>query len=123
MREMLRKILYAKLHGLVVTGKNVNYYGSLTLDKEIINMAGLKPFESVLVVNINNGARFETYLIHGKKGEVILNGGAARLGEIGDKLIILAFAYINEEELNNFKPKIIIFDEKNRVLEIRENNL
>ncbi len=120
---MLRKILYAKLHGLVVTGKNVNYYGSLTLDKEIINMAGLKPFESVLVVNINNGARFETYLIHGKKGEVILNGGAARLGEIGDKLIILAFAYINEEELNNFKPKIIIFDEKNRVLEIRENNL
>ncbi|MEX2689606.1 MAG: aspartate 1-decarboxylase [Candidatus Njordarchaeum guaymaensis] len=120
---MLRKFLNVKLHGLVVTGKDINYQGSLTIDENIMKQAGLKPYESVLVVNINNGSRFETYLIPGDKSQVILNGGAARLGEIGDKLIVLAFIYLNENELPSFKPKIILFNEKNEIVEIREINL
>lgn len=120
---MLRKFLRVKLHGLTVTGKNINYEGSLTLDEEIMKKTDLKPYEAVTVVNINNGARFETYLIPGNKGEVLLNGGAARLGEIGDKLIVFAFAYIDEKEVGSFKPKIIIFKERNEIATIKEIDL
>lgn len=121
--DMLRKILGVKLHGLVVTGKNINYQGSLTLDKNIMIKAGLKPYEAVIVININNGSRFETYLLPGNKGQVILNGGAARLGEIGDKLIVLSFVYLNENELSSFKPKIILFNENNEIIDIEKVNL
>ncbi len=117
---MLRKLLNVKLHGLTVTGKRIDYEGSLTLDKAIMEKAGLLPYEAVTVVNINNGSRFETYLIPGKEKEVILNGGAARLGEIGDKLIVFAFIYLDEKEAVAFKPKIILFDNNNNITMIKE---
>ena len=118
---MLRKVLYAKIQGLRVTGKNLEYSGSITLPKDVIEEAGIIPGEAVLVVNMNNGVRFETYVIEGEKGKVELNGGAARLGEIGDKLIVMAFTYIDaiSEEV---KHTIIIVDDSNKIIEIRRKN-
>lgn len=116
---MLIKLLKSKIHLATVTGKNLFYEGSLTLDKEIIEKANLKPLEAVWIYNLNNGNRFETYVIEGKKGEVILNGAAARLGEVGDKIIIVSYAWISEEELKNFRTTLVYLDEKNEIKEIK----
>ena len=104
---MLRKVLLAKIHGLKVSCKNLHYEGSITIPKNVLELANIKPFEVVLVINLSNGARFETYVIPGDGEEVCLNGGAARLGEVGDELIVMSFGYIGEEELRDFEPKII----------------
>lgn len=119
---MFFKVLKSKIHLATVTDKNLYYEGSLSLDVELMKEAGLRPFEAVWVYNINNGARFETYLIEGAKGEVVLNGAAARLGEVGDKIIIVAYAWISEEE-KNFKTKIVLLDEKNQIKEVHEKAL
>ncbi len=116
---MKRKFLRVKIHQAVVTGKNLFYEGSLTLDREIMEKAGLLPYEAVWVYNLNNGERFETYLIEGEKGEVILNGASARLGEIGDKLIIVAYAYVDEGELPYFRTRLIYLNEKNEITQIK----
>ncbi len=114
---MLRKILRVKIHSATVTDKNLFYEGSLTLDREIMEKAGLLPFESIWVYNLNNGARFETYLMEGEKGQVILNGAAARLGEVGDKLILVSYAWVEERDLLHFKTKVLYLDEKNEILQ------
>lgn len=116
---MYRKLLKAKIHQAVITDKNLYYEGSLTLDREIMEKAGLLPFEAVWIYNLNNGARFETYLLEGEKGEVILNGAAARLGETGDRIIIVAYAWIEDRELPYFKTRLLYLNEKNEVTQIK----
>lgn len=116
---MRRKFLRVKIHQAVVTGKNLYYEGSLSLDREIMERAGLLPNEAVWIFNLNNGERFETYLIEGEKGEVILNGASARLGEVGDRLIIVAYAYVDEKELSNFQPRLVFLNERNEIIEIK----
>lgn len=114
---MLLHILKSKIHRAIVTEANLEYIGSITIDREIMERAGLVEYEKVLVVNINNGARFETYTIAGKKGSSIicLNGACARLAQIGDKVIILSFTLISEDEVKKFKPKMIFVDDNNRI--------
>ena len=114
---MFRIILRSKIHWATVTEIKLNYEGSITIDEELIKEAGFLPGERVEVFNVNNGARFATYVIPGKAGSgtICLNGAAARLAEIGDKLIIVSYVLATEEEARNMKPKIVRLDEKNRI--------
>lgn len=98
-----------------VTGSNLTYEGSITIDKELMDMAGILPYEQVMITNLNNGKRFETYVISGKYGsrEFCLNGPTARKGVVGDKIIIFSYCYITENEVSNLEPKIIKLDENN----------
>ncbi|MDD3627702.1 MAG: aspartate 1-decarboxylase [bacterium] len=115
---MLITILKSKIYQATVNSKNLNYQGSIEIDEELMNKADLREFEKVLVVNINNGQRFETYVIKGKKKSKIisLQGGTARLGEIGDRLIIFSFAHLTNEELEHFKPTVIKLNDKNKII-------
>lgn len=115
---MIRKISKSKIHRATITDSNLNYEGSLTLDPNLMDAADIVPNEIVQVVNINNGARFETYVIKGKKGsgEVCLNGAAARLGQRGDKVIIITCGYVDDKELSAFSPRIVKVNEKNQVI-------
>ncbi len=115
---MLRCMLRAKIHMATVTDSNINYEGSLTVDETILNAVGIKPYEQVMVSNLNNGERFETYVIPGKKnsGVICLNGPTARKGAIGDKIIVFCYEYYTEEELKDFSPRIVRLDEKNRIV-------
>ena len=112
-------VLKSKIHRARITGKNLNYEGSLTLDPIYMEKVGLLPFEKVEVYNISNGARFSTYIIEGKRGsgEVILNGAAARLGEIGDPVIIASYALIDVEEAKNHRPAILRFGQDGEIEE------
>ncbi len=111
-------MLRAKIHMATVTDSNINYEGSLTVDETILNAVGIKPYEQVMVSNLNNGERFETYVIPGEKnsGIICLNGPTARKGAIGDKIIIFCYEYYTEDELKDFSPRIVRLDEKNRII-------
>ncbi|HON55704.1 MAG TPA: aspartate 1-decarboxylase [bacterium] len=111
---MLIPFLKAKIHNAAVTKSELDYEGSISIDENIINQAGLQEFEKVLVVNKNNGARFETYIIKAPAGskEFGINGAAARLAMVGDKIIIFSFALFSPEELKNHKPKILIYSQE-----------
>ncbi|MCX7703778.1 MAG: aspartate 1-decarboxylase [Planctomycetota bacterium] len=115
---MLYEVLVAKIHNAVVTERQLYYGGSITVDEEILERAGLFSYQRVTVVNLNNGARFDTFLIRGrrKSGEVVLNGPAARLGEVGDRIHILAYALADENELSSGRTKVVSLDEKNRIV-------
>lgn len=115
----MRLMLKSKLHMATVTGKNLDYEGSVEIDEELMNAVDLKENELVLVADVNNGARFETYVIKAKAGSgtIALNGAAARLVEVGDKIIIMSFGLFNENEYKG--PKVAILGEKNRVVEIK----
>ncbi len=115
---MLISVCKSKIHQATVTEVNLNYEGSITIDKKIMEQAGILPYEKVQVVNLNNGERFDTYVIVGKanSGTICLNGPAARLGQRGDKVIIIAYAMMEEGEASGFKPKLIYVDGKNRVM-------
>jgi aspartate 1-decarboxylase len=110
----------SKIHRATVTDANLNYVGSITIDKELMEKADILPYEKVQVVNNNNGARLETYVIAGERGrgDVCLNGAAARLVQPGDKIIILSYAQYSSEELQNFMPKVVFVDEENRVIQV-----
>ncbi|MFQ3676031.1 MAG: aspartate 1-decarboxylase [Endomicrobiia bacterium] len=110
---MYTKYLKSKIQGLKITEKNLRYSGSIKLDINFIESANIKPYESVLVVNLSNGERFETYVIEGKRGSkvVSLQGGAARLGEVGDELIIMSFSYLSNEE--KLLTKTVIYHKNN----------
>jgi len=112
------ELLKSKIHRARITGKDVHYEGSLTLDPELMEAAGIVPYEKVQVVNVNNGSRLETYVIPGRRGsgEVVLNGAAARWGEVGDPVIILTYAQLETDEAANYQPRIVLVDERNRVL-------
>ena len=114
---MIRYMLRSKIHRATVTETDLNYEGSLTLCKNLISAADLLVGEKVQVVNVSNGARFETYVMEGLPGSgtVRLNGAAARLGEPGDKVIIMTFAGYSEAELKKYKPIKVMVDDKNRI--------
>lgn len=111
---MFLEILKSKIHRATITGAELHYEGSLALDIRLIKAAGLLVGEKVQVVNINNGERLETYVIAGKKGEVCLNGPAARMGLPGDKVIIIAYASMTPDEARKYKPTIVFVDDANR---------
>lgn len=116
---MLLTLLKAKLHKATVTEANLNYTGSITIDKDIIDQAGIFIHEKVQIVNNNNGARFETYVIEGKSGSGVLclNGAAARLVQPGDKVIIMAYAQMTPEEAQTHKPVVLLLGDNNQILE------
>ena len=116
---MMRSMLKAKIHRATVTEADLNYEGSLSIDRTLLDKVGIEPFEQVKVYNINNGARFDTYAIPGEAGSGIigLNGAAARMGEVGDLIIIVTFAMYSEAELEDYAPRVVLLDEANRVKE------
>ena len=122
---MLRRILKVKIHNATVTDAVLHYTGSITLDPSLVKAAGLLENECVQVLNLNNGARFDTFVIKAKRntGKVCLNGPAARLGYPGDKVHILSWALVDDSELSNFKTKFIVVNEKNAVAKIRKVRL
>jgi aspartate 1-decarboxylase len=101
-----------------VTESNIAYEGSITIDETILKEAGMLPYEQVMISNVNNGERFETYIIAGKKnsGEICLNGPTARKGVVGDKVIIFCYNYFDSSEIIDFKPKIVHVNAKNRIV-------
>ena len=113
---MFRSMCKSKIHRATVTDANLNYEGSITIDKILMDAADIFPFEKVQVVNINNGSRAETYVIEGIKnsGTICLNGAIARLAQKGDLVIIISYALMTEDEARNLKPKIIIVDDNNQ---------
>jgi len=112
---LTRTLLKSKIHRAVVTDADLNYEGSLAIDSELMAKADIVPYEKIDVVNINTGDRFTTYAIDGKKGEICLNGGAARLGQRGDLVIILSYADLQEEEVKHFTPITLLLDENNQI--------
>ncbi|MCS7297807.1 MAG: aspartate 1-decarboxylase [Bacteroidia bacterium] len=110
-------VLKSKIHRARVTQVDLNYVGSLTLDKDLMEAAGLLPFEQVHVLNVNTGSRIETYVIEGERGSGVvgLNGPAARTGVVGDILIILSYAWVTAEEARQHQPRIIFPKEGNKV--------
>ncbi|MBH0229561.1 aspartate 1-decarboxylase [Halobacillus yeomjeoni] len=119
---MFRTMMKSKIHRARVTEANLNYVGSITIDQNLMDQVGILPHEKVQVVNNNNGARLETYVIAGERGSgvVCLNGAAARLVQPDDVVIIVSYAMLSEEELADFKPKIALMGENNQVEEIIE---
>jgi aspartate 1-decarboxylase len=116
----MRTMLKSKIHRAHVTGADLNYEGSITLDPILIEAAGLLTFELVHVLDITNGARLETYVIEGErgKGEVVINGAAAHLVHEGDLVIILAYASVSEEEAPHQLPRLIYVDEENKIASV-----
>jgi aspartate 1-decarboxylase len=102
-----------------VTESNLSYEGSITIDEAVLKKAGIIPYEQVMISNLNNGERFETYVIPGKRGEICLNGPTARKGIVGDKIIILCYNFIEDTKLKVFKPTIVVLDEKNRIIKVK----
>ncbi|RKY64587.1 MAG: aspartate 1-decarboxylase [Candidatus Latescibacterota bacterium] len=117
---MKRTVLYAKIHGARITATELYYEGSITIDQDLLDRAGILPYELVQVVNLNNGERFETYTIPGPRGSgvVCLNGPAARKGYVGDVVIILAYAHMEEDEARGFLPKVVVLGEGNQVVRV-----
>lgn len=114
---MYRTMLKSKIHRAVLTEADLNYMGSITIDRDLMEAADILPYEKVQVVNNNNGARFETYVIEGERGsgKICLNGAAARLGQPGDLLIILSYIHMEENEARHYEPRVVFVDEKNRI--------
>lgn len=117
---MWRTMCKSKIHRATVTGADLNYVGSITIDQELMEKADIMPYERVQVVNNNNGARLETYAIAGERGKgvICLNGAAARLVQPGDIIIIISYAQYSEDELKNYSPRIIFVDQNNRITSI-----
>jgi len=113
-------MLYSKIHRATVTDANLNYVGSITIDEDLLDASALRVGQRVDIVNVNNGERFSTYTIKGKKGskEMCLNGAAARKVEIGDKIIVIAYGSYNEDELKNYKPIVVHVDDSNNITQI-----
>jgi aspartate 1-decarboxylase len=111
-------MLRAKIHRATVTESNITYEGSLTVDESLLEATGIRPYEQIQVSNLNNGERFETYVIPGKRnsGVICLNGPTARKGTVGDVIIIFSYCYYMEEEIKDFSPVIVRLDEKNRMI-------
>mgnify|MGYP006269010017 FL=1 len=115
---MLRCMLKAKIHMATVTESNLEYEGSITIDEEIMKEVGILPYELVMISNINNGERFETYAIPGEQrsGKICLNGPTARKGIVGDKVIIFCYGYFEESAVRDFKPRIVRLNPDNRII-------
>jgi aspartate 1-decarboxylase len=107
-------MLYSKIHRATVTDANLNYVGSITIDVDLLDAAKMRVGQKVEILNINNGERFSTYIIRGErgKGDICLNGAAARKAHPGDKIIIVAYASYDEEELENYRPTVVLMNEE-----------
>ena len=118
---MLVHLLKSKVHRAQVTGGNVNYEGSLSIDLDLMDKVGLMPYERILCSNMANGERFETYAIPGKRGtgEIVLNGAAALLGKPGDRLTIMSFTEVDIAQAKTWKPRVIVLGEKNAIVDER----
>ena len=115
----MRVMLKSKIHRARVTDSNIDYEGSITIDKKLMEEADILPYEQVQVLNINNGARLTTYAIEGEKGETCLNGAAARLAVKGDIVIILSYCYVEDNEARRITPKLVYVDAKNAIMETK----
>lgn len=117
---MLRRICRAKIHRATITGCHLNYEGSIEVDQALMDAADIIEHEMVLIANLSNGQRFETYVIRGPKnsGVIGLNGAASRLGVPGDKIIIMSVGWLDEAAARKFKPQFVQVDQKNRIVEI-----
>lgn len=115
---MIRRMCKSKIHRVTVTEANLQYEGSISIDEDLLEAADIVPYEMVQVLNINTGDRFETYAIPAKRqsGYICLNGAAARLGQPGDKVIILSTCDIPDKDVASFLPKVVFVDEKNHVV-------
>ena len=115
---MFKEFLSAKIHRATVTDANINYVGSITIDEDLLKASGMAQWQKVEVLNVNNGERFQTYIMNGKagSGQICLNGAAARKVQIGDIIIIVAYAYLTPEESKSHTPTIVLVDEKNRIV-------
>jgi aspartate 1-decarboxylase len=111
------EMLKSKIHRARVTGANLEYTGSVSIDPALCEAVGLREFEKVDVLDIDNGSRLTTYVILGEPGEVCLNGAAARLVHRGDRVIIVSYAQLDETEAESFRPRIVLVDEHNRITE------
>lgn len=117
---MQRTFLLAKIHQCTLTAANLNYVGSISIDELLLAAAGILPYEQVQVVNISNGERLITYAIAAPagSGEIQLNGAAARLGMVGDRLIVMTYGQLSSEELSTFSPTVVLVDDQNRLLQV-----
>lgn len=117
---MVLEMLMGKIHRATVTEAELDYVGSVTIDPALLELSGILEYQKVTVVDINNGSRIETYVIAGERGSgiVCLNGAAARSVAVGDKVIIMAYASLTEEELKSFSPKVVFVDEANRPVRV-----
>lgn len=117
---MLLEFLHSKIHRATVTDANLNYVGSITIDETLLKAANIREWQKVEILDVNNGERFQTYVIKGKanSGQICLNGAAARKVQPGDKVIIVTYVQFEEKELETFKPTIVIVDENNKISEI-----
>lgn len=117
---MLVNMFKGKIHKAKVTGANLNYVGSVTIDQDLMDAAGILPNEKVQIVNNNNGARLETYTIAGERGSgiICLNGAATRLVQPGDIVIIIAYCWLDQKEVLTLKPKVVFLDENNKIVEL-----
>ncbi|MFD6442468.1 aspartate 1-decarboxylase [Peribacillus sp. NPDC060186] len=120
---MFRTMMNGKIHRARVTEANLNYVGSITIDEDIIDAVGILPNEKVAIVNNNNGARLETYVIAGERGSgvVCLNGAAARLVQPDDIVIIISYVMVAEDKLSDHQPKVAIMNENNQIIELISN--
>ena len=117
---MIIEMLHSKIHRATVTDANLNYVGSITIDEDLLDATGMRVGQKVEILNINNGERFSTYIILGERGkkDICLNGAAARKVQKDDKVIIVAYASYNEQELENYKPNVVLVDDTNTISEI-----
>lgn len=123
MISMLRFICKSKIHRAKVTDADLNYVGSITIDEDLMAAADLLAYERVQVVDVNNGQRFETYVIKGERGsgQICLNGAAARLVQRGDLVIIMSYAMLTDEEAKYRRPKVVFVDDENKILQVLED--
>jgi aspartate 1-decarboxylase len=110
-------MMKSKIHRATVTGADLNYVGSVSIDTELMALADILPHEQVAVLDIDNGARFETYAIEGERGQVQLNGAAARLVSPGDKVILITYADYSRDDLEHYAPRVVHVDGRNRVID------
>ncbi|OXM88034.1 aspartate 1-decarboxylase [Paenibacillus rigui] len=122
---MFRTMLKSKIHRATVTEANLNYVGSITIDEDLLDMIDMLPNEKVQIVNNNNGARFETYIIPGPRGSgvICLNGAAARMVHVGDTVIILSYVMLTDEEARKHHPQIAIMGENNQVVSVLKEEI
>lgn len=115
-------MLYSKIHRATVTDANLNYVGSITIDRDLMDAASMRVGQKIDIVDVNNGERFSTYIIAGERGkkEMCLNGAAARKVHVGDKIIVIAYASMTQEEADNHEPKIVILNDDNSIAQAFE---
>lgn len=116
--KMMQEFLYSKIHRATVTDANLNYVGSITVDEALMKAAKIREWQKVDILDINNGERFQTYVIKGKEnsGCICLNGAAARKVQPGDKVIIISYAYLNADEIASHTPTVVMVDENNKII-------